>query len=118
MNYRLSPSDLTFLYDGCKHCFVLKVKHGVSQPSIPLPGIFSKIGSLQKEYYSGKRTEAIYSGLPRGVVTYGERQVRSRTIEFSCSVVCRSRPDKGPSAAEVLDPPIVAVVATGTVVVP
>ena len=43
---------------------------------------------------------------------------RSRTIEFSCAVVCRARPDKGPSAAEVLDPPIVAVVATGTVVVP
>jgi 3-aminobutyryl-CoA ammonia-lyase len=43
---------------------------------------------------------------------------RSRTIEFSCVVVCRSRPDKGPSAADVLDPPIVAVLATGTVVVP
>ncbi|HEY3009102.1 MAG TPA: hotdog domain-containing protein [Micromonosporaceae bacterium] len=43
---------------------------------------------------------------------------RSRTIEFSCSVVCRAQPDKGASAAEVLDPPIVAVVATGTVVVP
>jgi 3-aminobutyryl-CoA ammonia-lyase len=43
---------------------------------------------------------------------------RSRTLEFSCAVVCRARPDKGPSAAEVLDPPVVAVVATGTVVVP
>jgi 3-aminobutyryl-CoA ammonia-lyase len=43
---------------------------------------------------------------------------RSRTVEFSCTVVCRGRPDKGESAAEVLDPPIVAVVATGTVVVP
>jgi 3-aminobutyryl-CoA ammonia-lyase len=43
---------------------------------------------------------------------------RSRTIEFSCAVVCRGRPDKGASAAEVLDPPVVAVVATGTVVVP
>lgn len=43
---------------------------------------------------------------------------RSRTVEFSCTVVCRGRPDLGPSAAEVLDPPIVAVVATGTVVVP
>jgi 3-aminobutyryl-CoA ammonia-lyase len=40
---------------------------------------------------------------------------RSRTIEFSCSVVCRGT---GGSAANVLDPPIVAVVATGTVVVP
>jgi 3-aminobutyryl-CoA ammonia-lyase len=43
---------------------------------------------------------------------------RSRTVEFSCAVVCRGRPDKEESAAEVLDPPIVAVVATGTVVVP
>jgi 3-aminobutyryl-CoA ammonia-lyase len=43
---------------------------------------------------------------------------RSRTIEFSCAVVCRGRPDKGASAAEVLAVPIVAVVATGTVVVP
>jgi len=43
---------------------------------------------------------------------------RSRTVEFSCAVVCRGRPDRSASAAEVLDPPIIAVVATGTVVVP
>ncbi len=43
---------------------------------------------------------------------------RSRTVEFSCAVVCRRRPHRSPTAAEVLDPPIVAVVATGTVVVP
>jgi 3-aminobutyryl-CoA ammonia-lyase len=43
---------------------------------------------------------------------------RSRTLELSCVVVCRGRPDRGDSAAEVLDPPIVAVTATGTVVVP
>ncbi|SCG54688.1 hotdog domain-containing protein [Micromonospora halophytica] len=43
---------------------------------------------------------------------------RSRTIDFVARVVCRGRPDKGESAAEVLDEPIVAVTATGTVVVP
>ena len=43
---------------------------------------------------------------------------RSRTIEFECRVVCRGRPDRSASAAEVLEPPIVAVTATGTVVVP
>jgi 3-aminobutyryl-CoA ammonia-lyase len=42
---------------------------------------------------------------------------RSRTLEFSCLVVCRGRPGHG-TAAELLDPPIVAVTATGTVVVP
>ncbi|MFC0531922.1 3-aminobutyryl-CoA ammonia lyase [Phytohabitans kaempferiae] len=40
---------------------------------------------------------------------------RSRTIEFRCVVVCRGT---GGSGAQVLDPPIVAVTAVGTVVVP
>jgi hypothetical protein len=82
MNYRLSPSDLTFLFDGCKRCFVLKVKHGIAQPSIPIPAIFSTIANLQKEYYSGKRTEAFCYALPPGIVAYGEKWVRSRTIEL------------------------------------
>ncbi|MER7334246.1 MULTISPECIES: hotdog domain-containing protein [unclassified Micromonospora] len=43
---------------------------------------------------------------------------RSRTIDFVARVVCRGRPDRGESAAEVLGEPIVAVTATGTVVVP
>jgi len=43
---------------------------------------------------------------------------RSRTIDFEAKVVCRGRPDVSESAAEVLDPAIVAVTATGTVVVP
>lgn len=43
---------------------------------------------------------------------------RSREIAFTCAVICRGRPDKSESAAEVLDPPVVAVTARGTVVVP
>lgn len=43
---------------------------------------------------------------------------RSRTLSFEARVVCRPRPDKGESAAEVLPEPVVVVTATGTVVVP
>jgi 3-aminobutyryl-CoA ammonia-lyase len=43
---------------------------------------------------------------------------RSRTLEFVARVVCRARPQDGPSAARVLDPPVEVVRATGTVVVP
>lgn len=82
MEYKLIPSDLTFLYDNCKHCFVMKVKHGISQPSIPIPGIFSIIASLQKEYYSGKRTEDFCPELPLGKITHGEKWVRSNIIEI------------------------------------
>jgi 3-aminobutyryl-CoA ammonia-lyase len=43
---------------------------------------------------------------------------RSRTIEFRAEVVGRGRPDRSPSAAEMLAEPIVATTATGVVVVP
>lgn len=43
---------------------------------------------------------------------------RSREIEFAARVVARGRPDRGESAAEVLEAPVVATTARGTVVVP
>ena len=52
------------------------------------------------------------------VATVTRVGTRSRTIDFTARVVCRGRPDTSESAAEVLAEPIVAVTATGTVVVP
>ena len=49
--------------------------------------------------------------------TFARLGNRSRVIAFACAVVCRGRPDLADSAAEIVDPPIVAVTATGTVVV-
>jgi 3-aminobutyryl-CoA ammonia-lyase len=49
------------------------------------------------------------------VTTMGRR---SRRLSFEARVVCRADPSHGPSAARVLDPPVVAVTAAGTVVVP
>jgi len=43
---------------------------------------------------------------------------RSRAVAFEAAVVCRADAARGPSAATVLDPPVVAVTAHGTVVVP
>lgn len=86
MDYRLSPSTLTYLYEDCKHCFVLQVKHGVQRPSIGLPWIFTKIANLQKDYYSGRRTEEFCKELPPGVVNYGENWVQSDVINFAGTV--------------------------------
>lgn len=43
---------------------------------------------------------------------------RSRDLDLVATVVCRGRPDRSTSSAEVLDPAVVAVTARGTVVVP
>ncbi|MEK6647410.1 MAG: PD-(D/E)XK nuclease family protein [Candidatus Firestonebacteria bacterium] len=83
MNYRLSPSDFAFLYEGCKRCYYLKVVHKISQPSIPLPSIFSKIASLLKDHYSGKHTRELHLVLPSGIVSYGEKKVKSKLIQLS-----------------------------------
>jgi 3-aminobutyryl-CoA ammonia-lyase len=43
---------------------------------------------------------------------------RSRTLQLKVTVICRGRPDLAESAAEVLEEPLVATTAVGTVVVP
>ncbi len=82
MNYKLSPSDFTFLYEECKRCYYLKTIHGISQPSIPLPSIFSRIASLLKSHYDGKHTRELHPHLPPGTVKYGEKYVKSKYIEL------------------------------------
>jgi 3-aminobutyryl-CoA ammonia-lyase len=42
---------------------------------------------------------------------------RSRALRFEARIVCRASPEIAPSAASVLDPPVVATRANGTVVV-
>lgn len=43
---------------------------------------------------------------------------RSRTVDFELRIVCRGAPERGESAAQVLDAPLVATRASGVVVVP
>jgi 3-aminobutyryl-CoA ammonia-lyase len=52
------------------------------------------------------------------VATVTRVGTRSRDLALEARVVCRGRPDVAASAADVLDPPLVAVTARGTVVVP
>ena len=82
MSYKLSPSDLTFMYEGCKRCFYQKVVNGIAQPSIPLPAIFSKIAGLLKDHYDGKPTSELHAALPPGTVSHGEKNVRSNVIQL------------------------------------
>lgn len=80
--YKLRPSDFSFLYDGCKRCFYRQVIHGISQPSIPLPGVFSKIAGLLKNHYDGKHTRELHRVLPAGIVSHGEKYVKSKIIQL------------------------------------
>ncbi len=81
--YKLSPSDLTFLWDECKRCFYLKVARGYRRPGIPFPKIFTRIDLLMKDYYLDKSTKAIHADLPDGKVYTTGQWVESEIIHFA-----------------------------------
>ncbi|MFN2243826.1 MAG: FAD-dependent oxidoreductase, partial [Anaerolineae bacterium] len=78
--WKLSPSDLTFLWDECPRCFYLKVVHGFPRPRMPLPRIFLQIDALLTAYCQDKPTAHLVPDLPAGVVRHAQRWVTSQPI--------------------------------------
>ncbi len=81
-NWKLSPSDLTFLWDECKRCFYLKVRHNFRRPSSPFPKVFSTIDLLMKDIYLGGSTKKISPELPEGKSIMSGRWVTSEACAF------------------------------------
>jgi len=66
--YKLSPSDFAYLYEECKLCYFLKIKNGIYQPSMPMPGVFSAINTRIQSTLVGKDLSILAKGLPEGKV--------------------------------------------------
>jgi hypothetical protein len=79
---KLSPSDLTFLWDDCKRCFYLKIMNKFTRPSTPMPAIFNKIDGLMKGYFEGRSTVEFTSELPPGIIQGGDKSVCSQPIKL------------------------------------
>jgi hypothetical protein len=50
----------------------LKIAKKITQPSIPLPSVFSKIAGLLKNHYTGKHTAELHAALPPGTISHGD----------------------------------------------
>ncbi len=74
---KLSPSDLTFLWEECQRCFWLKARGVLKRPSAPFPKVFSRLDQQTKDFYFGKRSEVISPELRPGHIAFGDRWVRS-----------------------------------------
>jgi hypothetical protein len=81
-NWKLSPSDLTFLWDECKRCFYLKVRHNFKRPAAPFPKVFSTIDLLMKDIYLEESTKKISAELPEGKSIMSGRWVTSQPSTF------------------------------------
>jgi hypothetical protein len=80
--WKLSPSDLTFLWSECPRCFYLKVVHKFNRPPSAFPAIFSKIDSLMKHYFAGRSTAEFTAALPPGTVKFGGLSVESEPLQL------------------------------------
>lgn len=78
--YKLSPSDFAFLYEECKLCYYLKVKHNIRHPQMPFPGVFSTINTKLQTPLIGKDLKTISSSLPKGFVEKQEGFVESKKV--------------------------------------
>lgn len=84
--YTLSPSDLTFLWEGCRRCFYLnKVKHKLQYSGV-FPGVFSKMANLTSHFYEAPPYEISLS-LPEGILAYREKWGRSAPVAIPGSAV-------------------------------
>lgn len=78
--YKLSPSDFAYLYEECKLCYWLKVKHGIYQPSMPMPAVFSAINTRLQGTLVGKSLQSLSKSLPEGKVKLQEGWVESKQV--------------------------------------
>ena len=77
---KLSPSDLTFLWDECPRCYYLKYLHGILRPAAPFPSIFGEIDRLMKAQFAGRPATDLDPSLPPGTVSVSERWIESVPI--------------------------------------
>lgn len=85
--YKLSPSDFAYLYEECKLCYCLKIKEGIYQPSMPMPGVFSAMNSIVQGSLVGKNLRTLSTDLPNGEVVKQEGWVNSIIIpETQCYI--------------------------------
>jgi PD-(D/E)XK nuclease superfamily len=79
---KLSPSDLTFLWDECPRCFYLKYIHGINRPAAPFPAIFGAIDRLMKAQYAGHPSADLDPSLPPGLISVTEQWIESIPISL------------------------------------
>ncbi len=77
--YKLSPSDFSYLWEECKHCYYQKVKFGISSSGI-FPSMFGRINGLLQNSIMGKNLKDVHPTLPSGLIEIQEGFIKSLPI--------------------------------------
>ena len=77
--YKLSPSDFSYLWEECKHCYYQKVKYKISHSGV-FPSMFGRINSLLQNSIMQRNLQEIIPTLPSGVIEIQEGYIKSLPI--------------------------------------
>ncbi|MEI6867421.1 MAG: PD-(D/E)XK nuclease family protein [Actinomycetes bacterium] len=77
----ISPSDLTFSWDGCHRCLWLYYNHQVKAPLF-MP-LVSELADMQERYFIGASSEHLHAAIPEGKVLNHGGFVQSTPIEVN-----------------------------------
>ena len=78
--YKISPSDFKYLWEYCKHCYYQKIVNGISPPSMPFPGIFTKMNGQMQGMAIGRNITDLVKGLPAGKFHSQEVYLKSKPV--------------------------------------
>jgi hypothetical protein len=81
--FRVAPSDLTFLLNECLRCFYLKVARGIRRPPSPFPGVFTAMDRQQRTFFDGGPTSRLEKSLPSGTLDCSD--IRVRSVPLGCT---------------------------------
>lgn len=90
--YKLSPSDFSYLWEDCKHCYYQKVKLGVKH-SGGFPAMFGRINSLLQNSIMQKNLQDIHPSLPSGIIDKQEGFIKSQPIPGAEDCILQGRFD-------------------------
>lgn len=77
--YRLSPSDFSYLWEECKHCYYQKVKMGVAHSGV-FPSMFGRINTLLQNAIMQRNLQEIIPDMPSGIIEIQEGWIHSLPI--------------------------------------
>lgn len=79
LRFQISPSSLTFEYDGCKRCFQLHARLGIRQIAI-FPGVCSTLDNDQRKALEGQPTSLLGADLLAGTLRCKALRLKSTPI--------------------------------------
>src|SRR5215218_3568453 len=83
--FTLAPSDLTFVLHECPRCFWMMVTGARRRPQSPMPGVFTRLDRIQRNYFDGRKASEVHPSLASGRLDCSDLKIASSPLTLEDS---------------------------------